>query len=249
MNYKYITVILLILSIMTSKLSAQEETQKTFDLNFRLGVNLGGTAPLPLPEEVRKIESYNPKFNPQIGFNLVYNLNERWGVGSGATFDWKGMRVRDEVKYMYTTVTEKEGGELTGYFVGKNMTNISMTHLTIPIYARYRFSDKWNVRLGIYASRVLSNKFDGNVTDGYMRVGTPTGQKQEIDEATFDFSDDARDYDFGLLGGGEFRLTNSLGIYADLSWGLVPYFYSKSNPIRFKMHNIYGTFGITYRLK
>lgn len=248
MKYKYITVITLILSVITLRLSAQKNEQKTFDLNFRLGVNLGAVAPIPLPEEVRKINSYNPKFNPQMGFNLVYNLNGRWGIGTGATFDWKGMRVRDEVKYMYTTVTEKDGKALTGYFVGKNMTNISMTHLTVPIYGRYRFNDKWNIRLGVYASRVLSNTFDGNVTDGYMRVETPTGQKQEIDEATFDFSDDARDYDFGLLGGGEFRLTDRVGIYGDFTYGLVPYFYSGSNPIKFKMRNIYGTLGITYRL-
>ncbi|WP_242034373.1 porin family protein [Dysgonomonas sp. BGC7] len=251
MKHIYLIATVLISILLCPTISGQENnTQKTFDLSFVLGINMGATAPVPIPAEVRKINSYNPKFNPQLGINLVYNINNKWGVGAGATFDWKGMRVKDEVKYMYTSVTENNGASyLTGYFVGKNMTNIDMTHLTIPIYGTYRFNEKWQVKLGIYAARVLSNKFEGDVTDGYLRVGEPTGQKQEIEKATFDFSDDARDYDFGLLGGGEYRLTNRIGFYANMTWGLVPYFYTKSNPIQFRMTNIYGTVGITYRLK
>lgn len=237
----------------TLTLSAQGVYTKNYseiEINLLLGVNIGATAPLPLPEEVRKIKSYNPKFNPQIGANIIYNFYKNWGLGTGLTLDWKGMRVKDEVKYMYTSVTQN-GGEsyLTGYFVGKNMTNVNALHLTMPIYGTYRFNDKWRVKLGFYASRVLSNTFEGNVSDGYIRVGDPTGQKQEIDIATFDFSDDARDYDFGLLAGGSYLINNRIGVYVDLAWGLVPYFYSRTNPIQFRMTNIYGTLGVSYKLK
>lgn len=245
------TIIALLSLLSAPVLNAQEYTKEysNIEISLLLGVNIGATAPVPIPEEVRKIESYNPKFNPQLGVNFIYNLNKNWGIGAGATLDWKGMRVKDRVKYMYTSVTE-DGGEsyLTGYFVGKNMTNINMLHLTIPVYGTYRFNNKWRAKLGIYASRVLSNTFDGNVSDGYIRVGDPTGQKQEIDVATFDFGDDARDYDFGLLTGAHYSITNRIGAYADLTWGLVPYFYSKTNPIQFRMTNIYGTLGVSYRL-
>lgn len=242
----------LLVSVFSASISAQIQDKKPLDLSFLLGFNIGGTAPLPLPAEVRKIESYNPKFNPQLGFNVVYSLDDKWGVGTGATLDWKGMRVRDEVKYMKTSVVlTEDGSRLSGYFVGKNMTNVDMTYLTIPIYGTYNFNNRWQARLGIYAARTLSSRFNGKVHDGYMRIDTPVGQRQEIDGegATFDFSDDTRDYDFGILGGGEFRLTNRVGFYGSLTWGLVPYFYSGTNPIEFKMHNIYGTIGITYRLK
>lgn len=255
MKSRYTIIIaLLLISVFPKNIFAQDiDNNKTLDLSFFLGVNLGATAPMPIPEEVRKINSYNPKINPQIGMNLTYNLNERWGVGAGISIESKGMRVKDEVKYMYTSVvvSEDDGSNdrLTGYFVGKNMTNVDMTYITIPIYGTYRFNDKWQVKLGMYAAKATSSKFDGNVTDGYIRIKTPTGEKQMIDEATFDFSDDVRDYDLGILGGGEYRLTNRVGFYANMSWGLLPYFYSGSNPIRFKLRNIYGSIGITYRLK
>jgi hypothetical protein len=252
MKLKYnVTIISLTALMLSGSISAQDNDTKTFDLSFLLGFNIGATAPVPIPAEVRKIDSYGPKFNPQLGFNLIYNLNSSWGVGAGLVLDWKGMRVADHVKYMYTSVILTEGSEkLTGYFVGKNMTNVDMTYLTVPVYGTYRFNEKWQVKLGIYAAKTLSSHFDGWVNDGYIRIETPAGLKQEItgEGATFDFGDDSRDYDFGILGGGEFRFNNRLGFYANLTWGVVPYFYSGSNPIRFTFYNIYGTLGITYRL-
>lgn len=251
MKLKYNIIVLLATLFCVTGISAQDVDKKTLDLSFLLGFNFGATAPMPIPAEVREINSYNPKINPQIGLNIVYSLTNKWGVGTGLTLDWKGMRVTDHVKYMYTSVTLADGDDkLTGYFVGKNKTNVDMTYLTVPVYATYTFNPKWQVRLGIYAAKTLSSTFDGSVNDGYIRIDSPVGQKQEItgDGATFDFSDDTRDYDFGLLGGGEFRLNNRIGFYGSMTWGLMPYFYTGSNPIKFKLRNIYGTIGITYRL-
>lgn len=252
MKLKY-TILALILSIFTTNMSSQiADAKKMVDINLLLGINIGATSPIPIPAEVRKINSYGPKFNPQLGVELVYNLKDNWGVGIGASLDWKGMRVTDEVKYMYTSVTLAEGSDkLTGYFVGKNMTNVNMTYLTVPIYATYNFNNQWRMKLGIYAARALSSKFNGSVSDGYIRIDTPVGQKQDIEGsgATFDFSKDIRDYDLGAMLGGEFRLTDRIGFYGNLQWGFVPFFYSKTNPIEFKMYNIYGTIGITYRYR
>jgi len=33
---------------------------KGWDIELRMGYNLGGTSPIPLPEEIRKIDSYSP---------------------------------------------------------------------------------------------------------------------------------------------------------------------------------------------
>jgi hypothetical protein len=252
MKLKYNIIALFLASFFVSNISAQDADKKSLSLDFLLGFNFGATAPAPLPAEIREINTYNPKINPQIGINAAYNLTDKWGVGTGITLDWKGMRVTDHVKYMYTSVVLTEGGDkLTGYFVGKNKTNVDMTYITIPVYGTYTFNEKWQAKLGIYAAKTLSSTFNGDVNDGYIRIETPTGQKQEIsgEGAIFDFSKDVRDYDFGLLGGGDFRLSNKIGFYGNLTWGLIPYFYTGSNPLKFKMHNIYATIGVTYRIK
>lgn len=247
-----IIILLLLVPACFGGLFAQSSSKnKNVDLTIFLGVNLGATAPLPLPAEVRKIESYNMKFNPLIGANMLYKFDGHWGAGVGLLLETKGMRVKDEVKYMYTSVMMTENDKddrLTGYFVGNNTTNVSMTYMTVPIYANYRFNDKWSAKLGVYASKATSSKFYGDVSDGYLRVETPTGQKVKIDKAEFDFSNDVRDYDFGLLAGGEYNLTQHVGVYANLSWGLLPFFYTKTNPIKFKMNNIYASIGLSYTL-
>lgn len=252
MKLRYIIPALLLFAFSLNLSSQIVDDKKKFDIDIVLGMNIGATAPMPIPAEVRKINSYSPKFNPKLGVDLIYKINDRWGAGAGVSLDWKGMRVTDDVKYMYTSVTLAEGSEkLTGYFVGKNMTNVDMTYLTVPIYGTYSFNERWRVKLGMYAAKALSSKFNGSVSDGYIRIDTPVGQKQEITEsgATFDFSEDIRDYDLGLLAGGEFRLTKRIGVFGSLQWGLLPFFYSGANPIEFKMHNIYGTIGITYKYK
>lgn len=78
MRLKYNIILIFATVLMISNnISAQNSDNRTFDLSFILGFNMGATAPVPIPAEVREINSYNPKFNPQLGFNLVYNLNER----------------------------------------------------------------------------------------------------------------------------------------------------------------------------
>lgn len=228
---------------------AQSVQRGTVEWKVRLGFNMGGTTPLPLPAEIRKIESYSPKFNPSLGIAARYVLTDKWGIETGLSLETKGMEVTDHVKYMYTSVVLSEGGKpLTGYFVGNNRTNVDMGYLTLPVYGSYKINDRWNTRLGIYAAKVLSRKFSGDVSDGYLRVGEPTGPKQEITKATFDFSKNIRDFDFGLSGGADCRIAKKISGFVNVNWGLTPFFAKNDNPLQFNLHNIYGTLGVAYRL-
>lgn len=239
--------LLSILFILSTSLHAQSNSKLNWTL--RLGYNIGATSPVSLPAEVRKINSYTPKFNPQIGVLVGYPLDNKWGLGTGLSLDLKGMRVKSRVKYMHTNVvTSDKGDHLEGYFVGKNTTNVTSSYITIPVFATYKFDEKWDIRLGIYAARKLSANFKGNVSDGYMRVETTTGVKQDIDLATFDFKDDIRNYDLGALIGANFNFKKKIGIYGDLSWAFLPFFKGNSNPINFNLYNIYGTIGVSYKL-
>lgn len=249
MKYKFLITIISIFIFIPKGFA--NEPDKEIDWFYVLGFNMGGTAPVPLPAEVRKINNYNPKLNPQIGVNIIYNVDSKWGVGSGLTLDRKGTRVKDEVKYMYTSVVSSDAtngdDKLEGYFVGKNKTNVGLTYMTLPLYMTYNINNRWQVRLGGYASLALSRKFEGSVWDGYMRIAEPTGQKQEISHATFNFNDDIRKVDLGALTGAEFKLNKRIGFYGNFTWAFTPIFKSDINPIKFTMRNIYGTVGITYR--
>jgi len=236
-----------------SQLAAQNENDKTIEWYATLGFNIGATAPIPIPEEVRAIENYNPKFNPHLGVNILYNLNSKWGIGAELSIDVKGMRVKDEVKYMHINFVpiggDSKTDRLEGYFVGKNMTDISNTYLTLSMYGNYNINTKWKVKLGGFAASTLKTKFRGDVSDGYLRISTPTGTKQKIILEEFDFSQDIRDFDVGVMAGANYALTNRIGFYGNVSWGFASIFYSDFNPIQFQLRNIFGSLGITYRIK
>ncbi len=223
----------------------------TFEHKIIAGFNLGATTPVPLPDEVRSVDGWWPQFTPQLGYNITYRVDEsRWGIGSGIFLNFKGMGVKDKVKYMHTKVVIEEGSEhqLEGYFVGKNETTVKMAYVTIPLYASFDLNENWSFRAGGYASYLFSSHFKGNVSDGYMRVGTPTGERVEIEKATFNYDDEMRSFDFGLTLGAERRINDRFGIFGNLDWGLRPVFPSNFRVMEFDMYNIYLTLGLTYRL-
>ncbi|MEN9919306.1 MAG: hypothetical protein RL662_1742 [Bacteroidota bacterium] len=232
--------------VLCANASAQE-VDKKLDLSFILGYHLGATAPVPMPFEIVKINSVSQKFNPQIGANLVYNINNKWGVGTALTLDSKGMRAHTEVKDIYANVVLPNGVDMTGHITGRNMTEARTLYLTQPVYGTYRFDNKWQVRLGAYVAEALSRKFKGNVTNVVIKVESPISEEKDIEIATFDFSKQVHKVEMGALAGGEYRLNKHVGFYGNLTWAFSPFF-SNNKPVTFTVRNIYGSLGVSYRL-
>lgn len=240
----YITPIILSISLGISG-------QNQFEHKIVAGLNLGATAPVGLPAEIRSIDSYWPQFTPRLGYMAKYNVNKDWGVGSGIILDYKGMGTKASVKYIYTRVKLEEGNEsnvMEGYFVGKNKTEVKSANVTIPLTAIYNLNDKWSLRAGGYASYAFSKEFYGEVSDGYLRRETITGTKIDIDRAEFDFNSDMKKFDYGVILGAEMKINERFGILADLNWGLTPIFPSSFTGMKFDMYNIYMAVALTYKL-
>ncbi|WP_162915867.1 outer membrane beta-barrel protein [Paraflavitalea soli] len=219
--------------------------------NILGGLNIGAAAPTSFPNTIRKINGYWPRVSPSLGFEYIYYLPEKWGIGAAFKLDFKGMGTRSEVIYFHTIIAVKDGdqtNEFTGTFSGKNETRVSNAYISVPIYAVYRFNNQWRAKLGFYMAWLFSSDFEGNVSDGYIRNGGPTGEKVNIDFATFDFGEDVNSFDIGLYGAGEYRISHKLSLSAQLSWGLRPIFPSTFKGMDFPLYNIFATLGVTYHL-
>lgn len=247
---RYISILIVLL--VTASAYGFDFRKENLEHKIVAGFNFGATTPTSIPREIRKIEGWWPQFTPQLGYNIIYNTSDRWAVGSGILLDYKGMGVRDRVRYLYTEVKlEKDGNYLTGYFTGKNETTVKMAYVTIPLYARFKINDTWNVRGGGYMSYAYSTSFKGKVWDGYMRAPDPTGSEIVIEnkgDATFDFGDDVKTFDFGILAGGEMKINQRFNVFGTFNWGVTPIFHNSFKAVPFKMHNIYVTLGISYNL-
>ncbi len=230
-------------------LSAQESVEeRKIDWFFVAGLNLGAVAPVPFPSSQLKIKSVSFHVDPQIGANAIYNINDKWGIGLGLTLDWKGMHVNTKVDNVHSTITLPNGVPLTGDIKGRSKTKVNSLYLTQPLYGTYRFNDKWRIKLGGYLAETLSRSFHGTVNDVVINISGAITEEKHVEYATYDFSKHVRKLEIGLIAGGEFRLTNTVGFYADFSWALTPYF-KGSNPLSFTSRNLYGALGVTYRLK
>lgn len=221
------------------------------EYRIKAGFNFGGTSPLPLPVEIRKIEGFRPGTQIAIEGNVIKWLdgNKRWGALVGVRLENKGMKTDARVKN-YFMVMDATSGEITGHmegnWTGYVKTNVKNSYVTIPLQAIFKASPRWDVKFGPYVSILTNGDFSGTAYDGYLRDGSPIGPKVHVDDATYDFSSDLRKFQWGLDLGGEWRAYKHLSVYADLTWGLNAIFPDDFKSITFKMYNVYLNFGFGY---
>lgn len=225
------------------------------DLRYmvRLGYSLGGTAPVGMPATIRSLDKFTPTNNTLLGLDAYKPLTEKWGLQAGFHYQNKGMKTDAKVKG-YSMEMRRGDETLSGLFTGNVVTEVSEWMVTLPLQAAYNVSPKLRLKFGPYFSYVLSNNFSGYAYDGYLRVGDPTGDKVELghvegERGDYDFTEDLRHWQFGLDLGADWFFSNHFGAYAGLSWGLTNIFRKDFHVIEQSLYPIYGSIGLTYKLK
>ena len=217
------------------------------EYRVKAGIALGGTAPLPLPAEIRAIESFNPGLSLSIEGEALKLFNETWGISIGLRLETREMRTDAKVQG-YRIMLQAEEQQLSGYFWGRVKTNVDNSFLTLPVLAVWKPSERWGVKLGTYGSYALKRGFSGLAYNGYLRENAPTGTYVEIgaNNGYYDFSDNMRSWFWGLQAGGEWRAFPHLIVGLDLSWGMNSLFSKDFEVISFKIVPIYGTLSFGY---
>lgn len=225
------------------------------DLRYmvRLGYSLGGTAPVGMPATIRSLDKFTPTNNSLLGLDAYKPLTDKWGLQAGFHYQNKGMKTDAKVKG-YSMEMRRGDETLSGLFTGNVVTEVDEWMVTMPLQVAYNVSPKLRLKFGPYFSYVMSNNFSGYAYDGYLRVGDPTGDKVELGHAEgergdYDFTEDLRHWQFGLDLGADWFFSNRFGAYAGLSWGLTNIFRKDFHVIEQSLYPIYGSIGLTYKLK
>ena len=216
--------------------------------SVRAGYNIGGTSPLPLPVEIRGINSYKPLMGFSIEGNMEKYLNNNWGLSIGLRLENKMMSTDATVKNYKMSMISDEG-RLDGYWTGKVKTKFRASYFSIPLLAAWKANERLRVTAGPYVSFLTSGDFSGHVFDGYLREGDPTGNKVTFSGesiAPYDFSDDLRTFQWGVQAGVSWRAFRHLNVHADLQWGLNDIFQKDFQTITFAMYPIYLNVGFGY---
>lgn len=257
-KYNLISILFLLL-IGTLTAQAQDERNKGIvwaslhglEYEIKAGFNIGGTSPLPLPKEIRKIDSYAPGIAISIEGNATKWLDEakKWGVTVGIRLENKNMTTEATVKNYGMKIINTNGGELQGLWTGGVKTKVKNSYLTIPVLADYRINKRWKLSAGPYVSYKIDGDFSGHVYEGHLRTPDQTGTRIDFSGesiATYDFSNELRNFQWGMQLGGEWKAFKHLNVYADLTWGLNDIFKKDFDTISFAMYPIYLNVGFGY---
>ncbi|MCI6521970.1 MAG: PorT family protein [Parabacteroides sp.] len=242
-----------------TKAYAQQERNKAvawsaeygWEYTVKAGLNVGGTSPLPLPREIRSIDSYNPMLCISLEGDIKKWLGteRRWGMMLGLRLENKGMETKATVKNYGMEIIGNGGEKLRGNWTGGVQTKVENAYFTVPLTALYQLNQRVSFSAGPYFSVATNRGFSGYVYEGYLREINPTGTKVEFsgdNQASYDFSNDVRKFQWGLQAGMEWRAFQHLIVFADLTWGLNDIFQSDFDTITFGMYPIYLNVGFGY---
>lgn len=225
--------------------------QLGWDIEVKQGVNIGAVSPFPLTAEIRSIDDYSPRLN-----GTAEVVVTRWlrtmpdlGVSLGLKFEEKGMKTTAVVKNQRTEIVSAKQN-VKGYYTGKVSTTYSATALTLPLMLNYRLSKSWKVRGGFYYSYMLSQSFTGFVSDGYLRVGTPVGEKLTFEDdsmGAYNFNEHLRRHNGGFQVGGSWLAIRDFTVNADLTWGVGTIFEKAFKGTGMDLYPIFMNFTFGYR--
>lgn len=229
----------------------QRTLSNGWEFGLKAGFNIGGFSPIPLPVEIRSIEAYNPTLAIQLGGEITkwIDPSKKWGVTLGLRFENKNMTTKAMVKNYSMEIIGSDGNRLKGNWTGGVKTDVRNDYLSIPLLASWKPAARWTIQFGPYASILLNGNFTGNVYEGYLREGDPTGEKINFTDgaiATYDFSDELRTFQWGVQTGAEWNAFKHLKVYTNLTWGLNDIFKNDFKTITFAMYPIYLNFGFGY---
>ena len=186
----------------------------------RAGYVIGGTTPLPLPAEIRKINEFSPRGGISLGIDGYRMISKRWGISLGAHFFWEGFHTGADVKNYYVWL-ETEGEITKGYFTGTNVTN------TGEVY-----DNKDGIGY-LREDSPVGNKI-------LMSRETPTPYPD-------DFADHMLPLNVGIEIGGDWKALPHMNVFGKLDWGLTNIWSPSFEAISFRMYPIYATIGVAYR--
>jgi len=234
-----ILIILLILKILVQTSFAEEGHGGFWDFFAKIGFNLGGTMPRPMPSSISKVESYSPNLNPAIEAEAIKWLSKKVGVSTGLRFENKGMKSTASVKEYSMNF-----GDFHGKFKGTVDTEMSFNYLGLPVSAHYALMENCFVYAGAYYAYLINGEFKGVASDGILNGGNG---KIEVNREEYNFSNELRNHDAGLsIGMNFFPYNEHLLLSLNFNYGLVSVFSSDFNGIEDDMQNVYGKFSVGY---
>ena len=236
------------LLLASNAFAAEPSNNKGVEVIARAGYSIGGTVPLGIPATIRSIDSFRPTASIMAGADVKLTLVGRLGIMAGLHYENKAMDTKVTTKG-YRMEVVKGDSRIEGLFTGHVKQEVTMKMLTVPVMLTCRLGNRVTWKAGPYISFLMDKDFSGIASAGYLRQGDPIGPRinmgdKEGEWATYDFSDEMEDRQFGVAMGFDWRIAKHIGILTDVNWGLTGVFDKDFKTVEQTLYPIYATVGL-----
>lgn len=225
-----------------------------WELKTAILFNIGAMAPIPVPSQVKHVYTWYPNINPSLNFTITRWMNNNWGLTTGVALEVKSFEATTKIENMDINVVSDDGSGLGGHFTGYSNTDIKNNYFSIPLMASWRTNNhRLNLNFGLYGAFLMKGHFR-QIIDGNLHVETidkaviDKPYDLEMDMSKFDFDDRISNYDFGLRVDAEYYFTERLSGMVGLRFGFSNTMKSSFDYMKYSMYNMFGCFGVGYRL-
>jgi hypothetical protein len=242
-NAYILTVSCLLLSF-TAFAQAENDSARAYrgHIGVSIGADIGGAVPFPVSNIPGTINAY-PQINPALGANISLSLIKGWGLGLEVNYKTVAMRADARVNNQKFNMDNA-----TMYFTGTTKTEMKFTMLEVPLYAKYRFSDRNFAFAGLYYSHIFTGHFVADPIKGYSGAAPDIAEITNVSDITMDFSPYMDDWDWGALIGYERAIFDRLKMAIRFSSGFKDVFKAANSYFDYSMLHMRGGITLTYDL-
>ena len=242
---RIVTFILILTFISLQGISQTSYTYlpKMWSFGPKLGFNIG--SPMPIGN-VPKGAKGTPLACHNLGLFFNYAINKHLSVQMELLYSRKGAKFTTPIDSMpYTDhiqhpVYPEIVFDVETFFNGTAKGAFDNYYFEIPLMLNWHFANpKWSVCVGGYYSFLTETQTHAQAT------GT-AGYDPTIKDEYIDFAENTRDYDSGVIVGGQYTFNNRISINMRISYGFESILVDSYSKIDYSLNNTFVQVAATY---
>lgn len=239
----YLLNLILLLFLLNINCYSQERKLSVYPA---LGIDLGGATPFPF-SDIPDGAGGTPEPYPFLGLGAEYPVSGNWKIA--AEVNYRVISFTADADVISQPYYPGDGSKL--YFSGETYTDVELRMVEFPLVGIYQLRDSRAVLFGVYYSQILEGTFNTNARDGIINADKSITDNAVLPgsaDANYDFSEFLDNYDFGVLLGYRYKLSDKMNLYGRIQVGFKSIFKPDFDNIDYEMYQVRLNIGASYRI-
>ncbi|HAN19439.1 MAG: hypothetical protein A2X13_02075 [Bacteroidetes bacterium GWC2_33_15] len=239
----YLLNLILLLFLLNINCYSQERKLSVYPA---LGIDLGGATPFPF-SDIPDGAGGTPEPYPFLGLGAEYPVSGNWKIA--AEVNYRVISFTADADVISQPYYPGDGSKL--YFSGETYTDVELRMVEFPLVGIYQLRDSRAVLFGIYYSIILEGTFNTDASDGVINADKSITDNAILPgsaDANYDFSEFLDNYDYGILLGYRYKLSDKMNLYGRIQVGFKSIFKPDFDNIDYEMYQVRLNIGASYRI-